>query len=47
MVYLNTLGAVIKMAEALLENGYAIHVKQVSRNKYELRYDIRQSVIKE
>ena len=47
MVYLNSLKSAIKMAEALLESGYAIHIKQIRKDRYELKYDLPYSVYKE
>ena len=47
MVYLNSLKSAIKMAEALLESGYAIHIKQIKKDRYELKYDLPYSVYKE
>lgn len=47
MIYLKTLNSAIKMAEALLESGYAIHIKQINKGKYELKYDLPYSVYKE
>ena len=35
------------MAEALLESGYAIHIKQIRKDRYELKYDLPYSVYKE
>lgn len=47
MIYLKTLNSAIKTAEALLESGYAIHIKQIKPNRYELKYDLPYSVYKE
>lgn len=47
MIYLKTLNSAIKMAEALLESGYAIHIKQIRKDRYELKYDLPYSVYKE
>ena len=44
MIYLKTLNSAIKMAEALLESGYAIHIKQINKGKYELTYKLQYSV---
>ena len=35
------------MAEALLESGYAIYIKQINKGKYELTYKLQYSVYKE
>lgn len=47
MIYLKTLNSAIKTAEALLESGYAIHIKQIKPNRYELTYKLPYSVYKE